>query len=74
MCRGICCCFYFVVVVVNDDVLVLLLFFPRNLPLKFRQNWMKNRLNVAFVVDVDIVVVVVVYVHVVVVYPRNLPL
>ena len=52
----------------------MLLFFPRNLPLKFRQNWMKNRLNVAFVVDVDIVVVVVVYVHVVVVYPRNLPL
>ena len=50
----------------------LLLFFPRNLPIKFGQNWVSNRLNVAFVVLVIVVVHVVVVM--VVVDPTNLPL
>ena len=55
--------------------LFLMLFYPRNLPLKFCQNWVSNQQNVAFVV---VIVVFVVVVHVVlllvVVDPTNLPL
>ena len=53
---------------------------PRNLPLKFGQNRVSNRLNVAFVVAVVVtvfvfnVVVVNIVVVIVVVDPTNLPL
>ena len=69
-----CCCFCFVVVVVvlvvDDDVLVL--YYPRNLPLKFGQNRVSNRRNVAFVVVV--VVIVHIVIAIVVVDFTNLPL
>ena len=58
-------------------LLILLWFYPRNLPLKFVQNPVSNRLNIALVVVVDVVdvvvIIVVVVVHVVV-DPTNLPL
>ena len=48
------------------------MFYPRNLPIKFGQNWVSNRLNVAFVVLVTVVVHVVVVAILVLVDPRNL--
>ena len=40
------------VVVVVHVVVVISVVYPRNIPLKFGQKWVKNRGNVAFVVDV----------------------
>ena len=57
--------FLFVIVVVDNDVFVLVA--PRNLPLKFRQNW---KINI-FEIIVFVVVVAVQIVIVVVVDPRN---
>ena len=64
--------FVFVLIAVDDDddfvVFLLLLFYPRNLPIKFGQNWVSNRLNVAFVI---LVIVVVVFVNFVVVHQQQ---
>ena len=57
-------------------MMLVFLFYPRNLPLKFGQSRVSNRLNVAFVLVVIIVVVVMVHIVVLIVVVdfTNLPL
>ena len=64
---------FFVVIVVVSVVFVVV-FYPRNLPLKFGQNRVSNKSNVAFVFVCVVVVIVHIVVVIVVVDFTNLPL
>ena len=63
-----------VVVDDDDDDDFVVVFYPRNLPLKFGQNRVSNKSNVAFVFVCVVVVIVHIVVVIVVVDFKNIPL